>query len=155
MGDTPVYRQHSAGDKPLPHRWNRLSHRPASSCRVSVSPSLQKLRCALSVPAGQVRLDYRARNRPTGGRLQHMKAHALSELGRRTEEPPISWLMATALAQPEIISLAAGFTDNESLPVKEVRGLLDEILCSSSTGQAALQYGTTPGDPKLRELTAR
>jgi 2-aminoadipate transaminase len=82
-----------------------------------------------------------------------MKAHALSELGRRTDEPPISWLMATALAQPHIISLAAGFTDNESLPVKEVRGLLDEILRASRTGQAALQYGTTAGDPVLRELT--
>jgi 2-aminoadipate transaminase len=83
-----------------------------------------------------------------------MKSHALSELGHRTEEPPISWLMATALAHPLIISLAAGFTDSESLPVKEVRGLLDEVLRSSRTGQTALQYGTTIGDPVLRELTA-
>jgi 2-aminoadipate transaminase len=82
-----------------------------------------------------------------------MKAHALSALARRTEEPPISWLMATALAQPHMISLAAGFTDNETLPVKEVRGLLEEILRSSRTGQAALQYGTTAGDATLRELT--
>ena len=29
-----------------------------------------------------------------------MKTHVLSELGRRTEEPPICWLMATALARP-------------------------------------------------------
>jgi 2-aminoadipate transaminase len=99
-------------------------------------------------------LDYRPQNGPTDSRLQRMKAHALSELGHRTEEPPISWLMATALAQPHIISLAAGFTDNESLPVKEVRSLLDEILRSPRTGQAALQYGTTAGDPVLRELTA-
>jgi 2-aminoadipate transaminase len=99
-------------------------------------------------------LDCRPQNGPTDSRLQRMKAHALSELGHRTEEPPISWLMATALAQPHLISLAAGFTDNESLPVKEVRGLLDEILRSPRTGQAALQYGTTAGDPALRELTA-
>jgi 2-aminoadipate transaminase len=84
-----------------------------------------------------------------------MKAHLLSDLGRRTEEPPISWLMATALARPQLISLAAGFTDNESLPVKEVRGLLEGILRSPKTGQAALQYGTTAGDAALRELTAR
>ena len=84
-----------------------------------------------------------------------MKAHVLSELGRRTEAPPISWLMATTLARPQLISLAAGFTDNESLPVKEVRGLLQNMLGSPRTGQAALQYGTTPGDLALRRLTAR
>jgi 2-aminoadipate transaminase len=83
-----------------------------------------------------------------------MKAHILSELGRRTEEPPISWLMAMALAQPKLISLAAGFTDNESLPVKKVRRLLDEILRAPASGQAALQYGTTAGDAALRALTA-
>jgi 2-aminoadipate transaminase len=63
--------------------------------------------------------------------------------------------MATALARPQLISLAAGFTDNASLPVKEVRGLLKGILGSAHTGQAALQYGTTAGDETLRRLTAR
>jgi len=38
-----------------------------------------------------------------------MKANVLSQLGRRTEAPPISWLMATTLARPQLISLAAGF----------------------------------------------
>jgi len=83
-----------------------------------------------------------------------MKPHVLSKLGRRTEAPPISWLMATALARPQLISLAAGFTDNESLPVNEVRGLLKDLLGSPQTGQAALQYGTTVGDTALRRLTA-
>jgi 2-aminoadipate transaminase len=36
-----------------------------------------------------------------------------------------------------------------------VRALLDEILRSPKTGQAALQYGLPAGDLKLRELTAR
>jgi 2-aminoadipate transaminase len=63
--------------------------------------------------------------------------------------------MATALARPQVISLAAGFTDNESLPVKEVRRLLKGILGAPQTGQAALQYGTTAGDAALRRLTAR
>ena len=84
-----------------------------------------------------------------------MKANALSQLGRRTEAPPISWLMATTLARPQLISLAAGFTDNESLPVKELRGLVGGVLGSARAGQAALQYGTTPGDQNLRRLTAR
>jgi 2-aminoadipate transaminase len=83
-----------------------------------------------------------------------MKTPALSALGRRTEAPPISWLMATALARPKLISLAAGFTDNESLPVQDVRELLEELLGSPRLGQAALQYGTTVGDTTLRQLTA-
>lgn len=75
-------------------------------------------------------------------------------MGRRTAAPPISWLMSVALARPHLISLAAGFTDNESLPVKEARALLNDILRSPRSGQAALQYGTTLGDPALRRLTA-
>jgi 2-aminoadipate transaminase len=83
-----------------------------------------------------------------------IKNSALSRLGQRTDAPPISWLMEVTLARPQIISLAAGFTDNESLPVREARELLHDILKSPKTGQPALQYGTTTGDPALRELTA-
>jgi len=75
-------------------------------------------------------------------------------LGQRTDAPPISWLMQLTLDHPRLISLAAGFTDNESLPVEEARELLDEILASPRSGRAALQYGTTAGDPRLRRLTA-
>jgi 2-aminoadipate transaminase len=85
-----------------------------------------------------------------------MKHHRfLSQLGQRSEAPPISWLMEMALARPKLISLAAGFTDNMSLPVEEARELAGEVLSTAQTGQAALQYGTTAGDPRLRELTAR
>jgi len=83
-----------------------------------------------------------------------MKASALSELGRRTAAPPISWLMAMALSRPRLVSLAAGFTDNESLPVQDARELLEGLLSSRDAGPAALQYGTTAGDPTLRQLTA-
>jgi len=79
---------------------------------------------------------------------------ALSELGRRTAAPPISWLMSLALSRPKLISLAAGFTDNASLPVADVRDLLDDILCSPTAGRPALQYGATQGDPALLRLTA-
>ena len=79
----------------------------------------------------------------------------LSALGRRTALPPISWLMQTALARPKLISLAAGFTDNATLPVKISRKLLGEILSSPNTGRPALQYGTTIGEINLRRLTAR
>jgi len=83
-----------------------------------------------------------------------MKSH-LSKLGQRTVEPPISWLMHAALSRPKLISLAAGFTDNPSLPVAETRALLNEILRSPKTGQPALQYGITAGETNLRRLTAR
>ena len=80
---------------------------------------------------------------------------ALSALARRTTLPPISWLMHAALTRPNLISLAAGFTDNATLPVTTSRRLLNEILGSPKTGQPALQYGITAGEPNLRRLTAQ
>lgn len=79
---------------------------------------------------------------------------ALSALGRRTDAPPISWLMKAALARPQLISLAAGFTDPATLPVAETRRLVRKVLASASTGRAALQYGSTAGHDRLRQLTA-
>ena len=61
--------------------------------------------------------------------------------------------MAAALANPKLISLAAGFTDQASLPVQETLAILQTLLGSPKTGPAALQYGTTIGDSDLRELT--
>src|SRR5204862_3882696 len=65
-----------------------------------------------------------------------------SRLARRLGEPPISWLMKVVLDRPDLISLAAGFTDNETLPVEEVAGLTREILSRPKTARASLQYGT-------------
>jgi len=84
-----------------------------------------------------------------------MKPHVLSAIGQRTIEPAISWLMTAALSRPKLISLAAGFTDNASLPVADTRKLIDAILHTNKTGQPALQYGSTAGDASLRELTAK
>jgi 2-aminoadipate transaminase len=83
-----------------------------------------------------------------------MKSQVLSKMGQRTTEPPISWLMHAALSRPKLISLAAGFTDNASLPVAEARTALNQVLRSPKTGQPALQYGITAGDTTLRQLTA-
>ena len=80
---------------------------------------------------------------------------AFSALARRTKEPPISWLMKLTLDRPDLISLAAGFTDNESLPVAETRELADKLLASAGKGRPALQYGSTMGDLELRRLTAK
>jgi len=80
---------------------------------------------------------------------------ALSRLGHRSEAPSISWLMEVALSRPQMISLAAGFTDNETLPVTDTRELVDEVLKSRKNGRPSLQYGMPAGDPMLRTLTAR
>jgi len=77
-------------------------------------------------------------------------------MARRSSEPPISWLMRLALEKPGLISLAVGFTDNETLPVGEVAALAKKILSRRDTARAALQYGTTAGLPDLRhELLKR
>lgn len=87
-------------------------------------------------------------------RCRPPKRSALSALGRRTQEPPISWLMNLTLSRPDIISLAAGFTDRDTLPVAETRQLLGEVLRSRKRGEPALQYGSTSGLPELRQRTA-
>jgi len=73
-----------------------------------------------------------------------------SALARRSAEPPISWLMKLALDRPDLISLAAGFTDNGTLPVEEVRQITRDILRRPQTARPALQYGTSLGLPQLR-----
>jgi len=78
-----------------------------------------------------------------------------SRLARRSLEPPISWLMKQALDQPELISLAAGFTDDETLPVEEMERITHDILGRPRTSRAALQYGSTIGLPQLRHEILR
>jgi 2-aminoadipate transaminase len=80
---------------------------------------------------------------------------SLSALGQRTEAPPIAWLMQHTLENPGIISLAAGFTDNPTLPVADTRRIVTTLLQGRRTGEPALQYGTTGGLPELRRLTAQ
>lgn len=80
---------------------------------------------------------------------------ALSAMGRRTEEPPIGWLMSLALKKPDLISLAAGFTDYDTLPVEEVKEIVLELLGDAGKARTALQYGTTAGLWSLRSLTAQ
>src|SRR5438045_6937399 len=74
----------------------------------------------------------------------------LSEQVNRTPEQPISHFMKLALENPRLISLAAGFVDEDSLPAAEVADALAAILARPETARAALQYGTTEGHPPLR-----
>ena len=71
---------------------------------------------------------------------------------RWAEGQPISHLMARALENPGLISLAAGFVDGDTLPQEPVRAALSHVLADATSARAALQYGSTAGHPRLREL---
>ncbi len=66
-------------------------------------------------------------------------------------EPIANVLMAQTLAHPELISLAAGFVDHDTLPVEPTRRAWEAIWSDPQLARAALQYGTTLGYPPLRE----
>lgn len=78
---------------------------------------------------------------------------ALSALGSRASAPEIAELMRISLERPNVVSLAAGFTDSRSLPGEEVRSIVESILSDPDMARSALQYGVTPGDQELRALT--
>jgi 2-aminoadipate transaminase len=77
---------------------------------------------------------------------------SLSAATARTSPPSISSLMKLALEKPEIVSLAAGFVDQQSLPVEETARAVEQVLGDPLGGRSALQYGTTNGDAELRSL---
>jgi 2-aminoadipate transaminase len=65
---------------------------------------------------------------------------------------PISFLMAQAVQNPEVISLAAGLVDQQSLPVAETRTAATTLFAEETLARQALQYGTTQGAERLRRL---
>lgn len=75
-----------------------------------------------------------------------------SALGRRAQPPTIARLMSTVLAKPELLSLAAGFTDNATLPSEMILEAVKRIAAKGD--KAALQYGMNQGRPGLRSLLA-
>ena len=64
---------------------------------------------------------------------------------------PISELMSRALADPNIISLAAGFVDDATLPLDATQAAWKSLWGDPVQATRALQYGSTPGLPSLRE----
>ena len=78
--------------------------------------------------------------------------HGLSRRARWAGGEPIAnLLMAQTLANPDLVSLAAGFVDHETLPVDPTRKALDRLWSDPQLSRAALQYGTTIGYPALRD----
>lgn len=75
---------------------------------------------------------------------------SLSAASERTSSSAISALMQTALANPDLVSLAAGFVDQATLPILATAHEVGELAADAAEGRRALQYGTTSGDPALR-----
>jgi len=73
-------------------------------------------------------------------RTQRMKASAIRELLKLTE-------------QPDVISFAGGLPAPDVFPVEEFREACNRVL--TNQGTLALQYGTTEGYQPLREMIAR
>lgn len=66
-------------------------------------------------------------------------------------ESLVSQLVARELGHPDLISLAVGFVDHETLPIEPTRQALERMLSEPSIARGALQYGPTHGYPPLRE----
>lgn len=75
----------------------------------------------------------------------------VSRKARRTLEPPISFLIASAVRNPDLISLAAGLVDPQTLPRRELAVQARRLLSDAPAATAALQYDTTIGLTGLRE----
>jgi len=67
------------------------------------------------------------------------------------EGQPISALMHNALSNPNLISLAAGFVDQQTLPAEAVRTAFAELFSTDTIARDSLQYGSTSGCIALRE----
>ena len=63
----------------------------------------------------------------------------------------ISFLMQQGVENPDVISLAAGLVDQDSLPIETTRAAVAYLLGDEQRARAALQYGTTPGSESLRQ----
>jgi 2-aminoadipate transaminase len=70
-------------------------------------------------------------------------------------EPIASVLMAKTLSQPDLISLAAGFVDSETLPIETTRLAAEAVLSDPQKARMSLQYGSTIGYLPLREAVLR
>lgn len=62
--------------------------------------------------------------------------------------------MAEAIRHPHLISLAAGFVDNVTLPCHSVAACLQAVLADESRLRKSLQYDSTAGNLQLRETLA-
>lgn len=76
-----------------------------------------------------------------------------SALGQRGTPPIIARLMTAAIENPKLLSLAAGFTDNATLPVEPFADAVRNLMARPGSPEY-LQYGMNQGRPRLREQIA-
>lgn len=76
---------------------------------------------------------------------------SFSTKAQRTAEAPISYLIALAKANPQLISFAAGLVDPMTLPAEEILSVCQQLLKDPPTAREVLQYGTTVGSRTYRQ----
>lgn len=76
-----------------------------------------------------------------------------SKMGERMDPSVITDLMSRALENKDLLSIAAGFTDNATLPQELVRRAVD-ALTMEADDLGILQYGLNQGRPGLRRQIA-
>ena len=78
--------------------------------------------------------------------MQASQSISFSNLGERAQPPTIARLMAMALENPDLLSIAAGFTDTSTLPVNGVQQAVAELATREGPPEY-LQYGSNHGRP--------
>ena len=87
----------------------------------------------------------------TSNRPESSAPLAFSRRREWAKEQSISYLMEQGLVNRDVISLAAGFVDEHTLPTELVQNVAARILNDKTTGQRALQYGATGGNTDLQQ----
>lgn len=151
MTTTPASKTDGSGSAPFRSSTGRaLAARPVAASSAGVGPPHM-----LSLDQGDRSIDALP-GRPSETNAPEVRAGAtpVPALSRRASwsaGQPISQLMQMALANPQLISLAAGFVDNASLPVEATQQAVEHLLSRSTTARSALQYGAAAGYLPLRE----
>ena len=81
--------------------------------------------------------------------------YPFSRRGELAKGQPIGKLMAQALQYPEILSLAAGFVDNATLPCDFTKECLEQMCSDEGRLRQALQYDSSAGNRVLREAISQ
>lgn len=87
--------------------------------------------------------------------MTNQPALRLSQRRQWASEQAISFLMQQGVENPEVISLAAGLVDQQTLPAEETRTALQTLLADDERAKQILQYGTTAGAEPLRQQLVR
>ncbi len=77
-------------------------------------------------------------------------AATFSQRRRYAADQAISYLMQQGVENRNVLSLAAGLVDYDTLPVEATRRAFEKLFARSELARAALQYGTTHGAERLR-----